>query len=391
MHTNPSHGFGTRAIHAGQVPDPSTGAICTPIYQTSTFVQKSPGVIVEEYDYSRAANPTRTALEANIASLEGGKFGLAFSSGVAATGVVIHLLSAGDHVVLCDDVYGGTNRIFHRVFAQMGIEITLVDMTDLEATRAAFKPNTKLVWIETPTNPMLKVVDIAAVAKIARDHGAISAVDNTFCSPYLQNPLSLGADIVCHSSTKYIGGHSDAIGGVLITNDADLHKRMKFIQLSEGAVPGIMECFLFLRSTKTLHVRMDRHCDNAGKVARYLEAHPRVERVIYPGLESHPQHAIAKKQMRAFGGMVTIYLKGGLTESRAMLEKVKIFALAESLGGVESLIEHPAIMTHASVPADQRAKLGIADNLVRLSVGIEDVDDLIADLDQAIGEAVFPS
>jgi cystathionine gamma-lyase len=385
MHTNPNHGFGTRAIHAGQMPDPSTGAICTPIYQTSTFVQKSPGVIVEEYDYSRAANPTRTALEANIASLEGGKFGLAFSSGVAATGVVIHLLSAGDHVVLCDDVYGGTNRIFHRVFAQMGIEITLVDMTDLEATKAAFKPNTKLVWIETPTNPMLKVIDIAAVTKLAKDHGAISAVDNTFCSPYLQNPLSLGADIVCHSSTKYIGGHSDAIGGVLITNDADLHKRMKFIQLSEGAVPGIMECFLFLRSTKTLHVRMDRHCDNAMKVAKHLEAHPKVERVIYPGLESHPQHAIARKQMRAFGGMVTIYLKGGLAESRAMLEKVKIFALAESLGGVESLIEHPAIMTHASVPADQRTKLGIADNLVRLSVGIEDVDDLIADLDQAIG------
>lgn len=385
MHTNEHHGFGTRAIHAGQAPDPSTGAICTPIYQTSTFVQKSPGVIVEEYDYSRAANPTRTALEANIASLEGGKHGLAFSSGVAATGVVIHLLSAGDHVVLCDDVYGGTNRIFHRVFAQMGIEITLVDMTDLEATRAAFKPNTKLVWIETPTNPMLKVVDIAAVTKIAKDRGAITAVDNTFSSPYLQNPLSLGADIVCHSSTKYIGGHSDAIGGVLITNDADLHKRMKFIQLSEGAVPGIMECFLFLRSTKTLHVRMDRHCDNAMQVAKHLAAHPKVEKVIYPGLESHPQHAIANKQMRAFGGMVTIYLKGGLAESRAMLEKVKIFALAESLGGVESLIEHPAIMTHASVPADQRAKLGIADNLVRLSVGIEDVKDLIADLDQAMG------
>lgn len=385
MHTDPNHGFGTRAIHAGQMPDPSTGAICTPIYQTSTFVQKSPGVIVEEYDYSRAANPTRTALEANIASLEGGKHGLAFSSGVAATGVVIHLLSAGDHVVLCDDVYGGTNRIFHRVFAQMGIEITLVDMTNLEATKAAFKPNTKLVWIETPTNPMLKVVDIAAVAAIAKERGAISAVDNTFCSPYLQNPLGLGADIVCHSSTKYIGGHSDAIGGVLITNDADLHKRMKFIQLSEGAVPGIMECFLFLRSTKTLHVRMDRHCANAMKVAKHLEQHPKVDRVIYPGLESHPQHAIAKKQMRAFGGMVTIYLKGGLAESRAMLEKVKIFALAESLGGVESLIEHPAIMTHASVPADQRTKLGIADNLVRLSVGIEDIEDLIADLDQAIG------
>ena len=385
MHTNPSHGFGTRAIHAGQAPDPSTGAICTPIYQTSTFVQKSPGVIVEEYDYSRAANPTRTALEANIASLEGAAHGLAYASGVAATGAVIHLLTAGDHVVLCDDVYGGTNRIFNRVFAQLGIEITMADMTDPDALSAAFKPNTRLVWIETPTNPMLKIVDIAAVTKLAKDRGAISVVDNTFCSPYLQNPLSLGADIVCHSTTKYIGGHSDAIGGVLATNDPDLHKRLKFIQLSEGAVPGIQECFLFLRSTKTLHVRMDRHCDNAMKIARHLENHPKVDRVIYPGLESHPQHAIAKKQMRAFGGMITIYLNGGLTESRAMLEKVRIFALAESLGGVESLIEHPAIMTHASVPADQRARLGIADNLVRLSVGIEDADDLIADLDQAIG------
>lgn len=385
MHTNPSHGFGTRAIHAGQTPDPSTGAICTPIYQTSTFVQKSPGVIVEEYDYSRAANPTRTALEANIASLEGAAHALAYASGVAATGAVIHLLSAGDHVVLCDDVYGGTNRIFHRVFAQLGIEITLADMTDLEATKGAFKPNTKLVWIETPTNPMLKIVDIATVTKLAKDRGAISVVDNTFCSPYLQNPLALGADIVCHSTTKYIGGHSDAIGGVLAMNDPDLHKRLKFIQLSEGAVPGIQECFLFLRSTKTLHVRMDRHCDNALRIAKHLDNHPKVDRVIYPGLESHPQHAVAKKQMRAFGGMITIYLKGGLAESRAMLEKVKIFALAESLGGVESLIEHPAIMTHASVPADQRAKLGIADNLVRLSVGIEDCEDLIADLDQAIG------
>ncbi len=385
MHTNANHGFGTRAIHAGQVPDPSTGAICTPIYQTSTFVQKSPGVIVEEYDYSRAANPTRTAFEANIASLEGAGHGLAFSSGVAATGAVIHLLSAGDHVVLCDDVYGGTNRIFHRVFQQLGIQITLVDMTDSAALKAAFKPNTRLVWIETPTNPMLKIIDIAAVCAVARQHGAITCVDNTFCSPYLQNPLALGADIVCHSTTKYIGGHSDAIGGVLACNDAELHKRLKFIQLSEGAVPGIQECFLFLRSTKTLHVRMDRHCANAMEIARHLEKHPRVERVIYPGLESHPQHGIAKEQMRGFGGMITIYLKGGLAESRAMLEKVRIFALAESLGGVESLIEHPAIMTHASVPADQRAKLGIADNLVRLSVGIEDVKDLITDLDQALG------
>jgi len=385
MSSNPSQGFGTRAIHAGQAPDPSTGAICVPIYQTSTFVQKSPGVVVEEYDYSRAANPTRKAFEDNIASLEQGKHGLAFSSGVAATGVVLHLLSAGDHVVLCDDVYGGTNRLFHHVFAQLGIEITLVDMTDLEATKGAFKPNTKLVWAETPTNPTLKIIDIEAVSALAKSHGAIMAVDNTFCSPYLQNPLTLGADIVCHSTTKYIGGHSDAIGGVLITSDDELYKRMKFIQLSEGAVPGIQECFLFLRSTKTLHIRMERHCENAMKVARHLEAHPKVDRVVYPGLESHPQHDIAKKQMHGFGGMVTIYLKGGLDESRAMLEKVRIFALAESLGGVESLIEHPAIMTHASVPADQRAKLGITDNLIRLSVGIEDIDDIIADLDQAIG------
>lgn len=385
MHIDPSARFATRAIHAGQSPDPATGAICTPIYQTSTFVQASPGKIIGEYDYSRAANPTRTALEANLASLEGGRHGLAFSSGVAATGAVIHLLKAGDHVLLCDDVYGGTNRIFHRVFQQLGIEITLVDMTDHDATRAAMRPETKLVWIETPTNPMLKIVDIAVLAEIAKSAGAMVAVDNTFASPYLQNPLRLGADIVCHSMTKYLGGHSDAIGGALIVNDDDIHKRLKFIQLSEGAVPGIQECFLFLRSTKTLHVRMDRHCENAAKVARFLEAHKKVEKVLYPGLESHPQHAIAKKQMRGFGGMITIYLKGGLAESRAMLETVRIFALAESLGGVESLIEHPAIMTHASVPADQRAKLGIADNLVRLSVGIEDVDDLIADLERAIG------
>lgn len=385
MHIDPSARFATRAIHAGQSPDPATGAICTPIYQTSTFVQASPGKIIGEYDYSRAANPTRTALEANLASLEGGRHGLAFSSGVAATGAVIHLLKAGDHVLLCDDVYGGTNRIFHRVFQQLGIEITLVDMTDHDATRAAMRPETKLVWIETPTNPMLKIVDIAVLAEIAKSAGAMVAVDNTFASPYLQNPLRLGADIVCHSMTKYLGGHSDAIGGALIVNDDDIHKRLKFIQLSEGAVPGIQECFLFLRSTKTLHVRMDRHCENAAKVARFLDSHRKVEKVLYPGLESHPQHAIAKKQMRGFGGMITIYLKGGLSESRAMLETVRIFALAESLGGVESLIEHPAIMTHASVPADQRAKLGIADNLVRLSVGIEDVDDLIADLERAIG------
>lgn len=304
-----THGFGTKAIHAGQEPDPSTGAIMTPIYQTSTFVQQSPGKIIGEYDYSRAANPTRTAIEANLAALEGAKHGLCFSSGVAATGVVLHTLSAGDNVLLCDDVYGGTNRLFHRVFKQLGIETTLVDMTDLNKLEEAFKSNTKLVWVETPTNPTLKCIDIEEVSKIAHAKGAKVAVDNTFATPYLQNPLALGADVVCHSTTKYIGGHSDAIGGALVTNDDELHQQFKFIQLSEGAVPGIMECFLLLRSTKTLHIRMERHCANAKRVAGYLNEHSAVEKVIYPGLESHPQHEIAKKQMKDFGGMVTIYLK----------------------------------------------------------------------------------
>jgi cystathionine gamma-lyase len=385
MEVTKNHDFGTRAIHAGQRPDPTTGAIMTPIYQTSTYVQQSPGKIIGEYDYSRAANPTRAALEANLANLEGGKYGLCFSSGVAATGAVLHLLSSGDKVLLGDDVYGGTNRLFHRVFAQLGIETVLVDMTDIEAVKAAMDERVKLIWLETPTNPTLKITDIEAVSAIAKANDVVLAVDNTFATPYLQNPLSLGADIVCHSTTKYIGGHSDSIGGALITNDPDLHQRLKFIQLSEGAVPGIMECFLLLRSTKTLHVRMQRHCENAAKIAAHLDAHPKVEKVIYPGLESHPQHELAKKQMPGFGGMITIYIKGGLPESQAMLEKTRFFACAESLGGVESLIEHPAIMTHASVPADQRAKLGITDNLVRLSVGIEGVDDLIADLDQALG------
>ncbi|MFG0245511.1 MAG: cystathionine gamma-synthase [Phycisphaerales bacterium JB052] len=385
MEVSGTHDFGTRAIHAGQRPDPSTGAIMTPIYQTSTFVQQSPGKIIGEYDYSRAANPTRAALEANIANLEGGKHGLCFASGVAATGAVIHLLSSGDKVLLGDDVYGGTNRLFNRVFAQLGIETVMVDMTDLDAVKDAIDERTKLIWLETPTNPTLKIADIKAVAEIAKANKVTLAVDNTFATPFLQNPLSLGADIVCHSTTKYIGGHSDSIGGVLVTNDPDLHQRLKFIQLSEGAVPGIMECFLLLRSTKTLHVRMQRHCENAAKIADHLNNHPKVEKVIYPGLESHPQHKLAKQQMCGFGGMITIYIKGGLEESRAMLEKTHLFACAESLGGVESLIEHPAIMTHASVPAEHRAKLGITDNLVRLSVGIEGVDDLIADLDQALG------
>ncbi|MEM0983919.1 MAG: cystathionine gamma-synthase [Planctomycetota bacterium] len=381
---NPNHKFATRAIHAGQKPDPATGAITVPIYQTSTYVQSAPGEIIGEYDYSRAANPTRDALQDNLAALEGGKHGLMYSSGVAATGAVLHLLSAGDEVLLCDDVYGGTNRIFHRVFAQLGIKTVLVDMTDLEATKNAITDKTKLIWLETPTNPTLKVVDIAAVAAVAKSAGAMLAVDNTFSSPYLQNPLALGADIVCHSTTKYIGGHSDAIGGALVMNDDEIHAKLKFLQLSEGAVPGIMECFLFLRSTKTLHVRMDRHCENAMKIAKHLDAHPAVEKVVYPGLPSHPQHEIAKKQMSGFGGMITIWLAGGLDAAKKMLDRVELFSLAESLGGVESLIEHPAIMTHASVPADQREKLGISDSLVRLSVGIEDVDDLIAELDAAL-------
>jgi cystathionine gamma-lyase len=384
MEVSGTHDFGTRAIHAGQRPDPSTGAIMTPIYQTSTFVQQSPGKIIGEYDYSRAANPTRAALEANLANLEGAKHGLCFASGVAATGAVIHLLSAGDKVLLGDDVYGGTNRLFNRVFAQLGIETVMVDMTDLDAIKDAIDERTKLIWLETPTNPTLKITDIKAVAQIAKGSGIILAVDNTFATPFLQNPISLGADIVCHSTTKYIGGHSDSIGGVLLTSNEDLHTRLKFIQLSEGAVPGIMECFLLLRSTKTLHVRMQRHCENAAKIADHLNNHPKVEKVIYPGLESHPQHELAKTQMCGFGGMITIYIKGGLEASRKMLEKTRLFACAESLGGVESLIEHPAIMTHASVPVEHRAKLGITDNLIRLSVGIEGVDDLIADLDQAL-------
>lgn len=376
--------FASKAIHAGQQPDPATGAIITPIYQTSTFVQSSPGEFKGEYDYSRAANPTRTAFQENIAALEGGKHGLAFASGVAATGAVVHLLNAGDHIILCDDVYGGTNRLFNRVFKQLGLEISMVDLTDEKAYRAAFRDNTRLVWVETPTNPTLKIIDIEMAGAIAREKGAIIAVDNTFATPYLQNPLAMGAHIVCHSTTKYVGGHSDAIGGVLITDDDGLHERLKFLQLSEGAVPGIFECFLLLRSTKTLHVRMDRHCQNAEKIARHMEAHDAIEKVIYPGLESHPQHALASKQMRAGGGMITVFLKGGLEAAKKMLERVEIFALAESLGGVESLIEHPAIMTHASVPAEQRAELGISDALVRLSVGIEDADDLIADLDAAL-------
>lgn len=376
--------FATRAIHAGQPPESATGAIMTPIFQTSTFVQSSPGVFKDGYDYARTKNPTRTALEQNLASLEGGSHGLSFSSGCAATAAVLHLLKSGDHVVLCDDVYGGTFRLYDKVYKQLGIQYTCVDMTDLSKVEAACLPETRLIWIETPTNPMLKIIDIAGVAAIAKKRSILVGVDNTFASPYLQTPLALGADIVCHSATKYIGGHSDVVGGALIVNDQALADRLHFMQNAIGSIPAPLDCFLLLRSTKTLQIRMERHCQNAMAVARYLEKHPAIEKVIYPGLPSHPQHELAKRQMRDFGGMASIVLKGDMSTARRFLERVKVFSLAESLGGVESLIELPAIMTHASIPAETRAQLGILDTFVRLSVGIEDSEDLIADLQQAL-------
>ena len=376
-------GFGTRAIHAGQDPDPQTGAVMTPIYQTSTYAQASPGVH-RGYEYSRTDNPTRTAYQACVAALEGGKHALAFASGLATTNAIIQSLKAGDHVVCCDDVYGGTFRIFDKVFRNHGIDFTFVDLSDLKKAEAAFKPNTKLIWMETPTNPMLKILDIAALCQLAKSKGALSVVDNTFMSSYFQKPLQLGADIVVHSVTKYMNGHSDVVGGILVTNSTELHTKLKFLQNAVGAVPAPMDCFLVMRGLKTLHVRMERHAQNAMAIARHLEKHPAIQKVIYPGLESHPQHGIAKKQMSGFGGMITFFIKGGLPEARKFLEKVKLFTLAESLGGVESLIEHPAIMTHASIPAETRKELGIHDNLIRMSVGIEDLADLIGDLDQAL-------
>lgn len=382
-----SGGFSTRAIHAGQEPDGEFGAIMTPIYQTSTFVQSSPGVH-KGYEYARSGNPTRTALEANLAALEGGVHGLCFSSGCAAADCAIHLLSAGDHVVVCDDVYGGTYRLFKRVYQQLGIDCSFIDLSNPAALQKAIAANTKMVWIESPTNPLLKVLDIEALAKVARANGVMSVVDNTFASPYLQNPLRLGADIVLHSSTKYIGGHSDVIGGALITNSDELGSKLRFLQNAVGAVPAPNDCFLLLRSTKTLSVRMERHCQNALRLANWLEQHPKIERVIYPGLSSHPQHDLARRQMKLPGGMITIFLKGGLAQARTFLENVSLFSLAESLGGVESLIEHPAIMTHASIPAAERAKVGISDTLVRLSVGIEDVEDLEKDLETALAKVV---
>ncbi|MFH1532348.1 MAG: cystathionine gamma-synthase [Pseudomonadota bacterium] len=375
--------FDTRAIHAGQDPEERTGAVVVPVFQTSTYAQASPGVHTG-FEYSRTHNPTRDALQECVASLEGGRAGIAFASGLAAEDAVLHLLEAGDEVVCTDDVYGDTFRLFERVFRKHGIDFKWVDTTDPGIIEAALSPRTKLVWVETPTNPMLKLTDIAAAAEAAHRVGALLAVDNTFASPVFQRPLELGADIVHHSTTKYLGGHSDVVGGILVVHDDELRDRLKFLQNAVGGVPGPWDSWLTLRGVKTLGVRMRRHFENALALARYLEGHPKVERVVYPWLESHPQHALARRQMHGMSGMITILLRGDLDGARRFLEGFEIFTLAESLGGVESLIEHPAIMTHASVPAEIRATLGISDTLVRLSVGIEDPEDLIRDLDGAL-------
>ena len=375
--------FGTRAIHAGQEPDPTTGAIMTPVYITSTYVQSAPGVH-KGFEYSRTHNPTRLALEGCIASLEGARFGLAYASGCAATSNVMHLLKAGDHVICGDDVYGGTFRLFDRVWSQAGISYTFVDLTDPDAVLAARRDNTKLVWLETPTNPLLKIFDIAAIARHTKALGLVLAVDNTFATPFSQRPLELGADLVVHSTTKYLNGHSDVVGGAICVDDPALHERLRYLQNAVGAVPGPLDCFLVLRGLKTLHLRMERHADNALALARWLEQHPAVARVVYPGLESHPQFELARRQMASPGGMITIFLKDGLAAAQRMLSRTRLFACAESLGGVESLIEHPAIMTHASIPPENRKALGIDDGLVRLSVGVEALEDLRRDLEGAL-------
>lgn len=373
----------TLAIHAGQRPDPTTGAIMTPIFQTSTYVQSSPGVHTG-YEYSRTDNPTRHALEDCLAALEGAPHGVCFGSGCAASATIMHLLQSGDHVVACDDLYGGTRRLFSRVIANNGIAFTYADLVDPAQLEQHLLPNTRMLWLETPTNPMLKLLDIRALAAIARARGILVVVDNTFMSPIFQRPLDLGADLVVHSTTKFINGHSDVVGGVVVTRDDSLNERLRFLQNSIGAVPGPMDCFLTLRGVKTLGIRMRQHEANARRVVDFLVEHPGVESVLWPGHPSHPQHDLAKAQMSGFGGMITFVLSGGLEAARRVLERTRIFALAESLGGVESLIEHPAIMTHASVPADVRQTLGISDGLIRLSVGIEDIADLLEDLEQAM-------
>ncbi len=375
----------TKIIHAGAEPDPSTGAIMTPIYQTSTYVQAAPGQH-KGYEYARSQNPTRKALEDALAIIENGKYGLAFSSGVAATDAVIKLLSPGDEVIAANDMYGGTYRLFTKVFAKFGIKFIYIDTSKVSNVEAVISNHTKLIWIETPTNPLMNISDISAIALVAKKAGALLCVDNTFASPYLQNPLNDGADIVMHSATKYLGGHSDVIQGALIVNDISLRDQLHFIQKSCGAVPGPMDCFLVLRGIKTLHVRMQRHCENGAAVAHYLRSHPKVEKVYWPGFEDNIGYPIAKKQMRDFGGMISFTLKDESIEAaNKVLSSTKLFSLAESLGGVESLINHPASMTHASIPREERIKNGLADGLIRLSVGIEDAEDLMEDLKMAIG------
>ena len=379
--------IGTKFIHAGVEPDPTTGAIMTPIYQTSTYVQEGPAQH-KGYEYARSQNPTRTALEAAFAAIENGKYGLAFSSGVAATDAVIKLLNPGDEVIASNDLYGGSYRLFSKIFERFGITFHYVNMQEAENVRSYINDKTKLIWTETPTNPLMNITDISALAAIAKESNILLCVDNTFASPYLQNPLDLGADIVMHSVTKYLGGHSDVIQGCLVMNDQTLRDQLYFIQKSCGAVPGPMDCFLVLRGIKTLHVRMQRHCENGRKVAEWLRNHPKVGKVYWCGFEDHPNYAIAKKQMRDFGGMMSFTLKDdSVDEAKRVLSSTKVFALAESLGGVESLINHPASMTHASIPREERMKNGLSDSLIRLSVGIEDVEDLIEDLQQAIGNA----
>jgi cystathionine gamma-lyase len=377
--------FASQVIHAGQFPDPSTGAVMTPIYATSTYVQQSPGVH-RGYEYSRTQNPTRFALERCVAELEAGERAFAFASGMAAIATILEILNPGDHVIAMDDLYGGSYRLFENVRKRSaGLDFSYVDMTKIENIQAAIKPNTRMIWVETPSNPLLKLVDLAAVAAIAAEHQLLAVADNTFATPWIQRPLELGFDMVVHSMTKYLNGHSDMVGGIAIVG-ADQHRQvdMGYLQNSVGAVLGPFDSFLALRGIKTLALRMERHCANASALAEWLEAHPQVERVYYPGLKSHSQHDLAKRQMQAYGGMITLVVKGGLAKAKQILERCKIFALAESLGGVESLIEHPAIMTHASIPAEKREVLGIQDGLIRISVGIEDVEDLRQDLDQAL-------
>jgi cystathionine gamma-lyase len=379
-----SYRFATLAVHAGQPPDPLTGALMVPIYQNSTYRQRAPAEPIDGYEYARTKNPTRLALERNLAALEGGRHGLCFASGLAAINTVMNLLKSGDHVVAGDDLYGGTWRLFERLYSGFGVAFTYVDLCDLDAVKRAIRPTTKYLFAETPTNPLLKICDLEALARLAHAAGAKAVCDNTFATPYLQRPLELGFDVIVHSVTKYLGGHSDVIGGALVVNDDELHSRLAFFQNAVGGVPGPNDCFLVLRGTKTLHLRMDRHCETAGRLAKFLAGHPEVTKVLYPGLPDHPGHALAKRQMAQFGGMISFVVKGDVERGRRVAARTRLFACAESLGGVESLIEHPPSMTHASIPAELRRARGLDDGLIRLSVGVEDADDLEADLKQAI-------